>query len=207
MQMLGALAGRGTRPFSAPWPPFGHWCPNATRSTVLHRNPPAAKTRKRAGIFRNGASETRTHDLLGAMRRGKAANPAQPCGMPAVCAALNYLCFGVFPGVLAHREALVGQTRGHTRVAASDSFRSTLNRVEVHPTRRESTVSPRRMSSTPSIMLWSSKMLAKIPTVGFIGPDRAGNFLEAVVMTTAEGDQLVIDAMPMRARFRRLLEP
>ncbi|HEY7961801.1 MAG TPA: hypothetical protein VID29_07770 [Solirubrobacteraceae bacterium] len=39
-----------------------------------------------------------------------------------------------------------------------------------------------------------------------IGPDRAGNFLEVVVMTTVEGNQLVIHAMPMRARFRRLLE-
>jgi hypothetical protein len=27
-----------------------------------------------------------------------------------------------------------------------------------------------------------------------------------VVMTTVEGNQLVIHAMPMRARFRRLLE-
>ncbi len=40
-----------------------------------------------------------------------------------------------------------------------------------------------------------------------IGPDRAGNSLEVVVMTTAEGNQLAIHAMPMRARFRRLLEP
>jgi hypothetical protein len=39
------------------------------------------------------------------------------------------------------------------------------------------------------------------------GPDRAGNLLEVVVLTTAEGNQLAIHAMPMRARFRRLLEP
>jgi uncharacterized DUF497 family protein len=40
-----------------------------------------------------------------------------------------------------------------------------------------------------------------------IGPDRAGNLLEVVVMTTVEDAQLAIHAMPMRAKFRRLLEP
>lgn len=39
-----------------------------------------------------------------------------------------------------------------------------------------------------------------------IGPDRTGNLLEVVVLTTAEGSQLAIHAMPMRAKFRRLLE-
>lgn len=37
-----------------------------------------------------------------------------------------------------------------------------------------------------------------------IGPDRAGNLLEVVVMTTAEGQQLAIHAMPMRTKFQRL---
>ncbi|HVX19914.1 MAG TPA: hypothetical protein VHB02_01050 [Acidimicrobiales bacterium] len=37
-----------------------------------------------------------------------------------------------------------------------------------------------------------------------IGPDRAGNLLEVVVMMTAEGQQLAIHAMPMRTKFRRL---
>jgi hypothetical protein len=40
-----------------------------------------------------------------------------------------------------------------------------------------------------------------------IGPDRAGNLLEVVVLTTVEDAQLVIHAMPMRGKFRRLLEP
>ena len=40
-----------------------------------------------------------------------------------------------------------------------------------------------------------------------IGPDRAGNLLEVVVMTTVENTQLAIHAMPMRAKFRKLLEP
>lgn len=40
-----------------------------------------------------------------------------------------------------------------------------------------------------------------------IGPDRAANLLEVVVLVTAEGDEVIIHAMPMRAVFRKLLEP
>jgi uncharacterized DUF497 family protein len=40
-----------------------------------------------------------------------------------------------------------------------------------------------------------------------IGPDRAANLLEVVVMTTVEGTQLAIHAMALRAKFRGLLEP
>jgi hypothetical protein len=40
-----------------------------------------------------------------------------------------------------------------------------------------------------------------------VGPDRAGNLLEVVVLITNEGAQLVIHAMRMRAKFRRLIEP
>lgn len=38
-----------------------------------------------------------------------------------------------------------------------------------------------------------------------VGPDRAGNLLEVVVLTTVENTELAIHAMPMRAKFRRLL--
>ena len=40
-----------------------------------------------------------------------------------------------------------------------------------------------------------------------LGPDRSSNLLELVVLITAEGDQLVIHAMKMRPRYRRLLGP
>jgi hypothetical protein len=40
-----------------------------------------------------------------------------------------------------------------------------------------------------------------------IGPDRAGNLLEIVVLVTAEGDELIIHAMPLRAVYRKLLDP
>jgi uncharacterized DUF497 family protein len=39
-----------------------------------------------------------------------------------------------------------------------------------------------------------------------IGPDRAGNLLEVVVMTTVEDSQLAIHAMAMRAKFKWLLD-
>jgi len=40
-----------------------------------------------------------------------------------------------------------------------------------------------------------------------IGPDHAGNLLEIVVVITAEGDELIIHAMPLRAVYRKLLDP
>jgi hypothetical protein len=40
-----------------------------------------------------------------------------------------------------------------------------------------------------------------------IGPDRAGNLLEVVVLFTNEAVQLAIHAMRMRAKYRRLIEP
>jgi uncharacterized DUF497 family protein len=40
-----------------------------------------------------------------------------------------------------------------------------------------------------------------------IGPDRAGNLLEVVVITTVEDTQLAIHAMAMRANYGRLLDP
>ncbi|HXW80695.1 MAG TPA: hypothetical protein VEJ84_14425 [Acidimicrobiales bacterium] len=39
-----------------------------------------------------------------------------------------------------------------------------------------------------------------------LGPDRSGNFLELLVMDRPQGPA-VIHAMPMRARYRRLLPP
>jgi hypothetical protein len=40
-----------------------------------------------------------------------------------------------------------------------------------------------------------------------IGPDRAGNLLEIVVLITVEGTEMIIHAMPMRPAYRRLLDP
>jgi hypothetical protein len=40
-----------------------------------------------------------------------------------------------------------------------------------------------------------------------LGPDRAANMLEVVVLTTSDGGQLVIHAMAMRPIYERLLRP
>jgi hypothetical protein len=40
-----------------------------------------------------------------------------------------------------------------------------------------------------------------------LGPDRAANMLEVVVLTTVEGTQLAIHAMGMRPTYARLLRP
>jgi hypothetical protein len=40
-----------------------------------------------------------------------------------------------------------------------------------------------------------------------IGPGRAANLLELVVLITTEGDELIIHAMPLRPIYRKLLEP
>ncbi len=39
-----------------------------------------------------------------------------------------------------------------------------------------------------------------------IGPDRAGNLLEVVVLVTVEGAPLAIHAMRMRTKYRSLIE-
>lgn len=40
-----------------------------------------------------------------------------------------------------------------------------------------------------------------------IGPNRAANPLELVVLITADGTEMIIHAMPMRPAYRRLLNP
>lgn len=40
-----------------------------------------------------------------------------------------------------------------------------------------------------------------------LGPDTAGNLLEVVVLTSSEGDEIIIHAMPMRPKYRKLLGP
>jgi hypothetical protein len=39
-----------------------------------------------------------------------------------------------------------------------------------------------------------------------VGPDRSANLLEGIVLLTKEGAEIIIHAMPLRARYRRLLK-
>lgn len=40
-----------------------------------------------------------------------------------------------------------------------------------------------------------------------IGPDRATNLIEVIVLVTAKGDEVIIHAMSLRAVYRKLLDP
>ena len=78
--------------------------------------------------------------------------------------------------------------------------------VEIHP-------SARRHEIADADMLHAVDHSLVVDDLGddpdrwlVIGPDRAGNLLELVVLITSEGDELIIHAMPLRAVYRKLLE-
>jgi hypothetical protein len=79
--------------------------------------------------------------------------------------------------------------------------------VEIHPTAR-------RHGIRDDDMLHAVEHALAIEDLGddpdrclVIGPDRAANLLELVVLITAEGTDMIIHAMPMRPAYRRLLDP
>jgi len=60
----------------------------------------------------------------------------------------------------------------------------------------------------PSNTRWSWTTSARDPDRWIvIGPDRAAHLLEVIVLVTAEGDELIVHAMPLRAIYRELLNP
>jgi hypothetical protein len=79
--------------------------------------------------------------------------------------------------------------------------------VEIHP-------SARRHGISDDDMLHAIEHCIVVDDIGedpdrwlLIGPDRAANLLETVILATAEGDELIIHAMPLRTAYRKLLEP
>jgi hypothetical protein len=79
--------------------------------------------------------------------------------------------------------------------------------VEIHP-------SARRHGISDDDMLDAIEHSIVVDDIGedpdrwlLIGPDRAANLLEIVILVTAEGDELIIHAMPVRPAYRKLLEP
>ena len=97
-------------------------------------------------------------------------------------------------------------TPGRARMLDVGSFRSTLTVVEIH-------VSALKHDVADEDILHATAHALAIEDAGedpdrwlVIGPDRSGNLLEVVVLTTVEKTDLVIHAMPMRTKFRRLLE-
>jgi len=79
--------------------------------------------------------------------------------------------------------------------------------VEIHPSaRRHGIIDDDMLHAIDHALVVDD--LGEDPDRWFvIGPDRAANLLELVVLTTAEGDELIIHAMPVRAVYRKLLEP
>lgn len=60
-------------------------------------------------------------------------------------------------------------------------------------------------SSMPPITPSPSRTQARIPRWLVLGPDRSGNLLEVVVLVT-DTVEIAIHAMPMRPKYRGLLE-
>jgi hypothetical protein len=91
------------------------------------------------------------------------------------------------------------------RSGAVAAFRTTISGPEIHD-------SGRRHGVADDDILHAIDHALAFEDAGedpdhwvLIGPDTAGYLLEVVVMITTEGNQLVIHAMPMREKYRRLL--
>jgi hypothetical protein len=89
----------------------------------------------------------------------------------------------------------------------SGDFRSTLSGVKIH-------ASARKHGVADEDILHAIDHALVIEDIGedpdrwlVLGPDRAANVLEVVVLTTVEGTQLAIHAMSMRPTYERLLRP
>lgn len=93
--------------------------------------------------------------------------------------------------------------RGHTEVG----FRSTLSAVEIHQSARKHGVADEDIRHVIDHALAIEDAGEDPDRWLVLGPDRAGNLLEVVVLVTIEGAQLAIHAMKMRANFARLIKP
>jgi len=79
--------------------------------------------------------------------------------------------------------------------------------VEIHP-------SARRHGISDQDTLHAIEHSILIDDVGedpdrwlVIEPDHAANLLEIIVLITADGDEMIIHAMPLRPIYRKLLQP
>jgi uncharacterized DUF497 family protein len=79
--------------------------------------------------------------------------------------------------------------------------------VEIHPSARKHGVADEDMRHAVDHALAIDDAGEDPDRWLVVGPDRAGNLLEVVVLITIEDAQLAIHAMGMRAKFRRLIEP
>jgi len=79
--------------------------------------------------------------------------------------------------------------------------------VEVHRSARRHSVDDQdiRHAIEHPVVVADIDPDADPPKLLAIGPDRAGNLLEVVVLTLADDRLLVIHAMPLRRKYRGLL--
>jgi len=78
--------------------------------------------------------------------------------------------------------------------------------VEIHPSARRHGISDDDMLHAIEHRLVVDDIGADPDRWLLIGPDSAANLLEIVILVTAEGDELIIHAMPLRAAYRNLLD-
>jgi hypothetical protein len=79
--------------------------------------------------------------------------------------------------------------------------------VEIHPSARRHGIADDEMLHAVEHSLLVDDLGEDPDRWLVIGPDRAANLLEIVVLITAEGDEVIIHAMPLRPVNRKLLEP
>jgi hypothetical protein len=85
------------------------------------------------------------------------------------------------------------------------AFRSTLIVVEIHSSATRHGVADEDMVHAIEYAVATEDAGDDPDRWLAVGPDRAGNFLEVVVLVL-ERREMIIHAMPMRAKYRRLLE-
>lgn len=84
--------------------------------------------------------------------------------------------------------------------------------MQVDPSARKHGVADTDMAHAVTLHLYSGVVLdvdqvAPPWRVLYLGPDRAGNLLEVVVLERDDGTELVIHAMKMRPKYESLVRP
>lgn len=87
------------------------------------------------------------------------------------------------------------------------AFRITLFGVEIHRSARKHGVADEDILHAIDHALATENIGEEPDRWLLLGPNRAANMLEVVVLVTAEGNQLAIHAMRMRPAYQRLLRP
>jgi hypothetical protein len=81
-------------------------------------------------------------------------------------------------------------------------------RVEIHPSARRHGVNDDDILHAVANPLAVDDLGEDPDRWLVIGPDRAGNLLEiVVVLISGTSDEIIIHAMPMRPKYRKLLQP